>query len=207
MWILALAIAWGDPTENLVSAPTPAEIHFKMDDAMERSMTLPRRTKSNTPTVIPCPKEICQRINHTQQEAYNHTMLESGWLSMANRYGVGSTLIPNPESTEPRRFLTWSTDFRSLWMLMDSGIPTSYYATWTLESLTPIGNPFDPNRLHPLEKTIDHWLSECNQTRPIDIDRRQNERAWSGTDCNGWDLWLEYTPTEERTLSVLAVQR
>ena len=207
MWILALTTAWGDPTENLVSAPTPAEIHLKMDDAMERSMTPPKRTQSSTPTIIACPKETCQRINHTQQEAYNHTMLESGWLSMANRYKVGVKLIPNPESTELRRFLTWNTDFRSLRVLMDAGTPTSYYATWTLESLTPIGNPFDPNRLHPLQNTIDHWLSECSQTRPIDIDRRQNERAWSGTDCNGWDLWLEYTPTEERTLSVLAVQR
>lgn len=206
MWMFALAIAWGESTDTPAVVPTSADIHAKMDDAMLRAMRGPVRTKSKMPTVVPCPQEECRRINHTQQEAYNK-VLETGWLSMANRYDVGPTLLPNPESTEPRRFLTWSTDFRTVHMLIESRKPTSYYATWTLESLTPTANPFVSNRLQPLQQTIDRWLSQCNRTRPIDVDRRQNEWAWSGTDCNGWNLWIEYNPTEERALSVLAVQQ
>ena len=206
MWMFALATAWSDPGVD-PAPPSASSIHSKMDDAMARATTRPTRNKRNTPTVIPCPKNMCRRINHTQQEAYNRSVLESGWLCMANRYGVGHELIPEPQATDPRGFLTWNTDFRALWILMDSGTPTSYYATWTLESLTPTGGPFDPNRLQPLQQTVDRWLSTCNQIRPIDVDHRQNERSWSGTNCNGWDLWLEYTPTEDRALSVLAVQR
>ena len=207
MWIFTLAMAWGDPIDPPIEQATISDIHSDMDEAIKRAMAPPLRIKTSSPAVIACPKDTCQRINHTQQETYNHTVLESGWLSMANRYGTGSVLIPNPESTKPRRFLTWSTDVRNLWILIDSGTPTAYFATWTLESLQPTGNPFDPNRLQPLQQTVDHWLSECNQRRPIDVDHRQNVRSWSGTDCNGWDLWVEYTPTEKRALSIHAVQK
>ena len=196
----------GTPIDPPVEQPTVSEIHSNMDEAIKRAMAPPLRIKTSSPTVNPMSKRY-QRINHTEQEAYNHTMLESGWLSMANRHETGAVLIPNPESTAPRRFLTWSTDVRNLWILIDSGTPTAYFATWTLDSLQPTGNPFDPNRLQPLQQTVDHWLAECNQRRPIDVDHRQNVRSWSGTDCSGWDLWVEYTPTEERALSIHAVQR
>ena len=199
--------AMGEVTGPDSTPPTNSEIHSEMDASMTRALNPPLRLKNSAPSVMPCPKEMCKRINHTSQEAYNNTMLSNGWLSMANRYDTGPVLIPKPQSTDPRRFLHWQTTARALWMLVESGTPTSYYATWTLESLKPTGNPFDPHRLGTLEQTVDHWLEGCNQTRPTDIDQRQNERAWSGTDCNGWDLWVEYNPTEERALSLLAVKR
>lgn len=208
MWLFTLiTTAMGEVTVAASPSPTTSELHAEMDTSMTRALTPSLRVKNSIPVVIPCPKEMCQRINHTRQEAYNQTMLSNGWLGMANRYDTSSVLIPKPQSTDPRRFLHWQTEERSLWMLIESGTPTSYYATWTLEALQPTGNPFDSHRLRPLEETVDRWLKECNQTRPIDIDQRQNERAWSGTDCNGWNLWLEYNPTEERALSVLAVKR
>ena len=208
MWILTLIMtAMGEVTVPDSTAPNNSDIHSEMDASMTRALTPKLRLKNSAPVVLLCPKDMCQRINHTRQEAYNDTMLTNGWLSMANRYDIGSVLIPKPQSTDPRRFLHWETDTRALWMIVESGTPTAYYATWTLEALEPTGNPFDPHRLRPLEETVGHWLATCNQTRPIDIDQRQNERAWSGTNCNGWDLWLEYNPTDERALSVIAVKR
>ena len=208
MWILALMMtAMGEVTVPPPTTPTTSEIHSEMDASMTRVLIPAPQPKDSVPVVIPCPKGMCQQINHTSQEAYNQTMLSNGWLSMANRYDTGSVLIPNPQSTDDRQFLHWKSDARSLWMMVESGIPTAYYATWTLEALNPTGNPFDPHRLRPLEETVDRWLETCNQTRPIAVDQRQNERAWSGTDCNDWDLWLEYNPTEERALSVIAIKR
>ena len=208
MWMLTLIMAAiGEVTDSDSTPPTISAIHSEMDASMTQALNPPSRFKSSPPTVIPCPKEMCKRINHTHQEAYNKTMLSNGWLSMANRYDSGSVLIPNPESTVPRRFLYWHTEQRSLWMLVESGLPTSYYATWTLNALKPTSNPFAPQRLHTLEQTINKWLEDCNQKRPIDIDQWQNELSWSGSDCSGWDLWLEYTPTEERALSLLAIKR
>ena len=208
MWMITLVLtAVGEVTGLEANTPTISEIHSEIDASMTQALNPTLRLKDSAPVVIPCPKETCERINHTSQEAYNQTMLSNGWLSMANRKDTGSVLIPNPQSTDSRRFLHWHTDERSLWMLVESGTPTSYYATWTLEALKPTGNPFDPDRLRTLKQTVNHWLEGCNQTRPTNIDQRQNERAWSGTDCNGWDLWLEYNPTNERALSLLASKR
>lgn len=208
MWIIALIMtAMGDSTVSDSPPSTAADIHLEMDASMNQAMTPTNKLRKSNPVVVSCPQGMCQRINHTRQEAYNQTMLTNGWLSMANRYEIGSVLIPKAQSKDPRRFLQWQTVNRSLWMMVESGSPTSYFATWTLEALKPTGNPFDPHRLQPLEQTVDYWLAKCNQARPIEIDERQNETAWSGTGCNGWDLWLEYNPTEERALSVLAVKK
>ena len=189
MWIFTLAMAWGDPIDPPIEQATISDIHSDMDEAIKRAMAPPLRIKTSSPAVIACPKDTCQRINHTQQETYNHTVLESGWLSMANRYGTGSVLIPNPESTKPRRFLTWSTDVRNLWILIDSGTPTAYFATWTLNRSNQLGTlliPIDCSH----KQTVDHWLSECNPKPPststIDktYDLGVEQTAMDGT-CGG----------------------
>lgn len=205
MWILSASLAWSEPS---IDAPIVSDaVHASMDTAMNSAMGSVTKRRSNTPNVIPCPKDVCARINHTSQEAYRQAMMDTDWLSMANRYKVGTALLPDPESTEPRRFLHWNTSNRDLWMLMESGTATAFYATWSLNALKPVGNPFDPNRLEPLTSTRETWLDTCKQTRPIDVDMRQNERAWSGTDCNGWDLWFEYRPESENALYIVAVKR
>ena len=206
MWILSASLAWSEPS-MVDGTLSSRDVHAAMDTAMNSAMGPITKRRSNTPNGIPCPKDVCTRLNHASQEAYRQAMMDTDWLSMANRYKVGTSLLPDPESTEPRRFLHWNTDDRDLWMLMDSGTATAFYATWSFTALSPVGNPFDPNRLEPLNRTREAWLDTCKQTRPIDIDVRQNETAWSGTDCNGWDLWFEYRPESENALYMVAVKR
>ena len=206
MWILSMSLAWSEPSTTEESTSVVA-VHAAMDTAMTSAMTLVRKKRSNAPSVIPCPKDVCTRMNHTSQEAYRQAMMDSGWLSMANRYSASTQLLPPPESNEPRRFLHWNSKDRDVWMLMESGTATAFYSTWSFTALLPTGNPFDPNRLEPLYSTRETWFSSCKQTRPIDVDFRQNETAWSGTDCNGWDLWFEYRPDSETALYLHATKR
>ena len=205
MWMLSLSLAVAESQDLTVSHAPETAVHQKMDDAIERAMTKATKELQTGPSVFPCPKEVCKRYPHTSQEAYDRALLSNGWLAKANRYHVGDSLLPSIEGTSQRRFVEWQSGTRQLWVLMDSGQPKAMYATWTLDALEPSGNPFDPNRLTPLNDTLSHWLSKCNQSSPIDVDKWQNVRAWNGIDCNGWNIWMEYTPTQEAALSLIAI--
>ncbi len=212
MFWLGLHLAIGQPafaeddsaSEESASDLSVHEANTLIDTSIA-SLFKPIRMRSG-PLTYPCPKPFCQRLKSTHPAAYNDTLFGQGqWLAMANLYGVGSSILPTLGDEQTQRFVHWDTEERGLTILVESKQPVAFFSTWSLESLRPTANPFDPNRLNPLWSIRDSLLENCEQISVVERDAQLNSIAWKGTGCGKWTLWMRYTPLEEAALSIMGL--
>lgn len=205
MWLwLSIQFGWSETTDN-----PPSTVEVNLDQAIQSILTPSTKPRTQQHLGgIPCPKPDCQRRNPTQQEAYNQMFFANGnWLAMANTYGQGSQLMPTLEQADDnsvRRFVSWTLSERTLRVVMENQSPQAFFATWSFDAMVPTANPFEPTRLDPLNTTRQQWLGQCENTTVTKRDHRGNAVGWQGGNCNGWSLWLEYDPTLDQALKLMA---
>ena len=192
-WTMAVALA-GSP---------PDHTHDLVNDLLTVSQT--RKLQSS---IMPCPKETCSRIPLNSPNAFARTLMtETRWLSMLNQYVTPNPIIPEAGEHITGRFLHHSSEHRDLWLFVNQQQVYTFYWAWDFDSLQSAYNPFDVSRQHAWQTHINDILATCEQVSVLARDDYGNRRAWSGTNCGGFNLWIEYAPADEQALRVLGVRQ
>lgn len=208
MWIWS--IIWSAGAEPVSTSTTESTLVTEsetlktIDQAIQDVLQHTLKKKPSAMVTAACPKNQCSRYSDTNQEAYDRAFFdEVQWLAFANQYGVGQILLPNTESIQPRQFVEWKQDKRALKVLMEHQQPKAFFATWQFESLKPMESPFVYTRLSPLQNAKKMAFQSCKVQKVIAQDAYHNPIGWKGGDCNGWTLWMSYTPTDTYALKLM----
>ena len=159
-----------------------------------------------TPKKIPC-SENCQSWDLSHPDTFNHFWLrDTEWLATANRYGVGTQLLPDETENIKGRLLEWTEPNRVLYAYVQNQQPQSYYWTWDRSIVLPTSSPFQVDRLQGIHDSVESILSSCKEQSVLQSDHRGNEYAWMGKDCEHWTVWVEYHPSSQNSLRVLGMR-
>ena len=208
MWIWSIILgasaelATKPAIENSVAVETKPVI--TIDQAIEEILQPTLKKRSADQMITLCPKEQCERYSDTSQESYDRALFNDGqWLAFANQYDVGQLLLPNIESLQTRHFLEWAQDKRGLKVMMENQQPAAFFGTWQFDSLTPTDSPFVYSRLSSLQNAREMAFQSCKRQVVVAKDTYHNPISWKGVDCDGWNLWLSYTPTDTFALKLM----
>ena len=208
MWIWSIIWSAGAepvPTSTVENTlVVEAEPLDTIDQAIHKLLQPTPKKPPTDQTFTSCPKDQCERYSDTSQESYDRALFDNGqWLVFANQYEVGQLLLPNMESLQTRYFLEWTQDKRGLKVLMENQQPIAFFATWHFDKLTPTDSPFVYSRLSSLQNAKKMAFQSCKAQKVIAKDAYHNPISWKGVDCDGWTLWLSYTPTDTFTLKLM----